>query len=63
MAPLLLAVLMALALGLVLWIDYIIYNWLKRRWPTLAKLLLLFWVLSAVATAYSWVKKQRQDSV
>jgi len=54
---------MALALGLVLWIDYIIYNWLKRRWPTLAKLLLLFWVLSAVATAYSWVKKQRQDSV
>jgi uncharacterized membrane protein YqjE len=46
-------ILLILAAGAVgLWVDVLFYRWVKSRWPTVARVLLVCWVLSSVVTIY-----------
>ena len=45
-----LLILAAAALGF--WIQVLVYRWVKRRWPTVAKVLLALWLLNSAWQLY-----------
>ncbi len=54
--------LLLLAMGfLFLWLDVLTYRWLRKRWPTFAKVVLVFWLLNLVVTLYRLVNRKTDD--